>query len=128
MDEINVELLIEDLEKKVSERKEQRFATLQSKIAKLRDKAVNDKKASKIETIWLEDIEYTEGIDDYNRDEVTYIKPHYDGSLERKSNPASNQCTAFFNITRQFVEAASARAEIFKYHQEVGIGVLRKLL
>ena len=110
MDEINVELLIEDLEKKVSERKEQRFATLQSKIAKLRDKAVNDKKASKIETIWLEDIEYTEGIDDYNRDEVTYIKPHYDGSLERKSNPASNQCTAFFNITRQFVEAASARA------------------
>lgn len=110
MDEINVEGLLDELNTKIDEDKNNRFAVLERKISELRDQAVQDKKASRIEEIWLEDIEYYEGVDDFNRDDVTYIKPYFDGSIQKKSAPSTNQCTAFFNITRQFVDSAAARA------------------
>ena len=83
-------------------------------VATSRDAAVVARKTSNIETIWREDEEFYIGVDDLNRG---YAKVHksigMDGVLTtgsaNRATPAGNGCTAFFNITRQFVDAATAR-------------------
>lgn len=102
--------LAQEMQAKIDEDKQRRMDALQKKIADMRDEAVRRRKASGIEKIWEEDNEYYEGIDDYNRDSVSYLKPHYDGPLQPAVKEETNQSTAFFNITRQFVDSAAARA------------------
>src|SRR5690606_11401549 len=59
-----------------------------------------------------EDEEYYEGIDDLNRGVDQYIKPRTAaGGLQTKRTISDDhKCTAFFNITRQFVDSGAARA------------------
>jgi hypothetical protein len=79
-------------------------------VAKKRDEAVKGRKASGIETIWQEDQEYYQGIDEASRDSHTWLKsPSTSGGMTRDPAKKANRCTSFFNITRQFVESASAR-------------------
>jgi len=80
-------------------------------ISKKRDEAVKGRRASGIETIWQEDQDYYEGVDQWNRTRIRYSKPYASDAplVETGSTQATTQCTEFFNITRQFVDAADAR-------------------
>lgn len=93
------------------EKKRQVIAKLGEIVAKRRDEAVKARKASGIETQWREDEEYYEGIDDLNRGEAQYMKSRSaEGGLVAKSvSTSDNDCTAFLNITRPFVDAAESR-------------------
>lgn len=102
--------IMPELQEKIKQDKDRRFDNLQKKIVALRKEAIDAMRRSRIRDIMYEDIEYYEGVDDYNRSNANYIKPYYDGPLLDKTAIASNQCTAFFNITRQFVDSAAARA------------------
>lgn len=84
---------------------------LQKHIAVLRDEAVRARQVTGIETIWREDEEYYQGVDELNRVTETYFKPPTaDGGLSTSTATLDpNKCTAFFNITQQFVDAARAR-------------------
>lgn len=102
---------VRELKQEKAAKDAQRFEGLCKMIAKKRDAAVKARKASGIETIWQEDQDYYEGVDQFNRTRVRYNKPYSsDGPLLEKSQGTSTtQCTEFFNITRQFVDSAEAR-------------------
>jgi hypothetical protein len=90
--------------------KMERIEKLGKAVAKKRDEAVTARKQSGIERIWREDEEYYLGIDDANRSTSAWIKPAGDyGGLSRDTKVDAGRCTAFFNITAQFCDAASAR-------------------
>lgn len=108
-DEDSIASFLAELRDKMEIDRQQRMDRLQAKISAMRDESVRARKASGIETIWAEDTEYYEGIDDFNRSTTTYSKPYFDGPLQRSSQESTSQCTAFFNITRQFVDSAAAR-------------------
>lgn len=86
---------------------------LQEYFAKLRDKAVAERRNSGIETQWREDEEFYIGVDDLNRGEYQsqYYKPStMSGSTQEKTTKASPlECIHFLNMTAPFVDAASAR-------------------
>lgn len=111
MTEINPEKLIE-IEQQLAEERARKLDALGQNIKKLIDEAVNARRSSGIERRWQEDEEYYEGIDDLNRGEDQYIKPRTAaGGLQTKRTISDDhKCTAFFNITRQFVDSGAARA------------------
>jgi hypothetical protein len=83
---------------------------LGKEVAKLRDIAVRERKASGIETIWREDEEYYQGVDDANRATQRWMKSAgTEGGISKQPQENANRSTAFFNLTRQFCDAASAR-------------------
>lgn len=88
-----------------------RLLLLSSEIAAKRDLAVNGRRASGIETIWKEDEMYYEGVDSVSSKSSAQTKGFsIEGGLMSNSTVAKNgECTAFFNITRPFVDAATAR-------------------
>jgi hypothetical protein len=91
--------------------KRRRLGMLGQKISKIRDDAVAWRKSCGIEDIWTEDEEYYEGADDLNRGQEKFLKPRStSGGIISKQDDASTRCTAFFNLTRQFVDSAAARA------------------
>lgn len=102
------------LKQKREQERQRQLAELSKVISKKRDEVVKARRASGVEQVWEEDQHNYEGIDEFNRGG---LKPKYtksrstDGGI--MSNAAGgknmNQCTAFFNITRQFVDSASAR-------------------
>ena len=83
-------------------------------ITEDRSDAIKARQACGIETVWAEDEEYYEGIDDLNRTSQSMLnseKPaapsgFSDTSSENAKNTGS---TVFPNITRPFVDASSAR-------------------
>lgn len=86
-----------------------RLAQLCATIKGLRDEAIKGRASSGIETIWTEDREYYDGIDDSNR-ATKQIKPTTsDGRLtaERKEKKTTRS-NAFLNITSRYVNAAAA--------------------
>jgi len=107
---LSKEAMIEDREKRL-----ERLSRLGLAVAGKRDKAVKHRRESGIEKIWTEDTEYYEGIDDANRQTHTYTKAWspdggiYANASNSGQTDAKGECTAFFNITRQFVDSASAR-------------------
>jgi hypothetical protein len=92
-----------------------RKATIQAlgeEVKKKRDLAIKGRKTSGIEDIWREDEEYYHGVDDANRANNPWVKTSStSGGLYRDTgaNDNATRCTAFFNITRQFCDSASAR-------------------
>ena len=104
----------DQLKKKREQERQRQLDALSKVIAKKRDEVVKARRSSGVEQIWEEDQHNYEGVDEFNRGG---LKPKYtksrstDGGI--MSNAAGgknmNQCTAFFNITRQFVDSASAR-------------------
>lgn len=103
-----------ELEKKKELERQRQHAELSKIIAKKRDEVVKAKRACGIERIWQEDQDNYEGVDEYNR---AGLQPKYtksrstDGGITANyaASKNNNQCTAFFNITRQFVDSAAAR-------------------
>jgi len=74
-----------------------------------RDEAVKYRAASGIETQWLEDEEFYEGIDDANRSEGRPMKPmHPSGVVSNVKIKNANKSSIFYNITRQYVDSAAA--------------------
>lgn len=95
---------------------ESRFAILAAvgeTISKLRDDAVKGRSTSGIEQEWLEDEEHYEGIDDANRSEMPQKALTTSGPVRLSSGGETTKkgkrSTIFLNITRPYVDAASAR-------------------
>lgn len=79
-------------------------------VAKKRDEAVKGRKQSGIETIWEEDEGYYQGVDEANRESHPWTKSaSSQGGISRTPTKSATRCCSFFNITRQFVDSASAR-------------------
>ena len=104
---------IDEMERRAEEERVKRLQVIERlgrEVAKKRDSAVKGRKQSGVERVWAEDEEYYLGIDDLNRDVATWLKPAgMTGGLTRPKEDASKRCTAFFNITSQFVDSAAAR-------------------
>lgn len=110
MEDLSVEVL-EEIRDKLADERAGKLDNLGKVIAKIRDEAVAARQQSGFETQWKEDEEYYEGIDDLNRATSQYLKPRSDtGGLQaNKIKADASQCIEFLNITRPFVDAASAR-------------------
>jgi len=91
--------------------RQDRLTALSKIVSEKRNEAVKGRKESGIERIWREDEEYYLGIDDENRTNHPFTKSmSTEGGLaSNNSKTTAGRCTAFFNITRQFVDSASAR-------------------
>jgi len=89
--------------------KAKRIEALGKEAARRRDEAIKGRAASGIEEQWIEDREYYYGIDDANRGSNTYLKPAGTTGGVRTTHKTTSGSTAFFNITRQFCDAGSAR-------------------
>lgn len=110
------EYLIQEMlreQEEAAERKNKRFQALSRHVAKIRDTAKKERAASGIEKIWDEDQDYYNGVDEFNYSGASYTKPRgLSGGLQENvgsHKSHGNQCTAFFNITQQFVDSAAAR-------------------
>ncbi len=100
---------VSELFTEMREQEQERIRQIGKACAKLRDEAIKGRKVSGVEKIWLEDREYYEGIDDMSRSSGEYSKSSSpDGVLEQNVT-TNSKCTAFFNLTRQFCDSASAR-------------------
>lgn len=89
----------------------ERHVKLSEIVAKRRDAAVLKKKESGIEEQWREDLDYYKGVDELSGSTSTYTKPRSSsgGIQDNGTEDLYGQCTEFFNITRPFVDAATAR-------------------
>ena len=93
---------------KVQEKKEALGKIVSSK----RDEAVNGRAAYGIEEVWAEDEDAYQGIDDANRDTAKAYKPMSvtgTPTFSTRRNDDDNRSTILLNITRPYVDAASAR-------------------
>lgn len=91
--------------------KQKRIDALGKTVARMRDDAVTARKSSGIETIWREDEEYYNGIDEANRNTTAWTKAAgVTGGIEGGAKADNDgRCTAFFNLTGPFVDTAAAR-------------------
>lgn len=101
---------VRELKQEKAQRDANRFEALCKAISKKKDEAVKYRKSSGIETVWQEDQDYYEGVDQFNRTRIRYNKPYAsDAPLTEQVPQNTTQCTEFVNITRQFVDSAEAR-------------------
>jgi hypothetical protein len=86
-----------------------RLAKLSGTLKGLRDEAIKGRADSGIETIWTEDQEYYDGIDDANRAEKLIKPVSTSGTVTRQKKPKKGtRSTVFLNITARYVNAAAA--------------------
>jgi len=87
------------------------LSAFSSRIAELRQEAVNGRKESGIEELWQEDDEYYEGIDEVNQHQSMLKPTTLSGRLTMpKADPTvSTRSTVFVNITQPYVDMAAAR-------------------
>jgi hypothetical protein len=96
----------EELEKE----RQQRLNALGLKLSESRSEAIDHRQQSGIEDEWLEDEEHYQGIDDENRSENTaWNRKKPLGQVQPSSSDKKTGSTIFFNITRPYCDAASAR-------------------
>lgn len=102
--------LIAELEQSEQQREAAlaRLDALGQSLAKTRAEAIAARQASGIEEEWLEDEEFYEGIDDFNRGESRAWRQKPPGRAERRTDEGT-QSTVFPNITGPYVDAAAAR-------------------
>jgi hypothetical protein len=95
----------------MNEDRSAKLAALGNTLKTLRDEAVKARADSGIEAEWLEDEEYFQGIDDANRDGKAIKPTSPDGRviIEKQKNKKTSRSTVFVNITRPYVNAASAK-------------------
>jgi len=101
----------EALEEENSEAQEERIEKLNSlgmALAKTRSEAIHGRETSGIESVWEEDEEHYEGIDNANRGETGAWSSKPAGQAELGGGSRTGS-TVFFNITRPYCDAASAR-------------------
>jgi hypothetical protein len=90
--------------------KQEKLNMLGMLVARKRDEAVSGRVSSGIETIWEEDEDSYEGVDDANRSEARVVKANTNaGGLTRKNQTGGTRSTMFLNITRPYVDSAAAR-------------------
>lgn len=96
---------------RIDAERERRLAGLSLALKKLRDEAVTGRASSGIEAEWLQDEEYYQGTDEANRAEKAIKPTSPDGRviISQPSPKATTRSTVFVNITRPYVDAASAR-------------------
>ena len=92
------------------ERKAQDYSALCKTLKGWRDDAVTGRENDGIDKKWAEDEDFYDGIDDVNRGEK-WIKPtSVDGRVTGMRENPGVRSTVFMEITRPYVDAASARA------------------
>lgn len=86
----------------------ERLEALGKSLCKTRDEAISARLASGIETIWLEDEEHYEGVDDQNRG---YGRTAWQSKPPGRADPRSRDVRSivFPNISRPYVDAAAAK-------------------
>lgn len=105
---------LQEMAQQMEELKQVQLEQFASAIAKYRDEAVQGRKASGIEQIWLEDEEAYAGVDDANRDEEVnsksiLSKSAIENNNKRTVNSSKVKSTAYVNITRPYCDGAAAR-------------------
>lgn len=100
-----LEVFKEEQAKYEAERIE-RLSRLGETVAKLRAEAIDARKRSGIEDVWLEDEEFYEGIDDANRGEMAAWSSKPPGREAIQTDDTSS--TIFLNVTGPYVDAAAA--------------------
>lgn len=99
-----------DADEKAKSERDLMLDTLGLSLAGLRSDAMAAREASGIEEEWEEDEEHYEGIDDANRGERKSWRGKPPGAATGQTeNPDAPTSTVFINITRPYVDAASAR-------------------
>jgi hypothetical protein len=97
------------------EERQNKLNALAMALNKKRQAAVDARTASGIETIWKQDEEFYEGVDDANRDELVQVKPRDFGGYGNATivdiPRQSNGSTVFMPITRTYVDFSAGRAE-----------------
>lgn len=88
--------------------REEHLALLTLTLCKKRSEAISGRLTSGIEDEWQEDEDSYQGIDEANRSSTGKPISHTGGSIGVKRNKTTRS-TAFINITRPYVDAASAR-------------------
>ena len=96
------------VEAALREQQAEQLEKLSGVLCKKRSAAIDGRKASGIEQEWQDDEDAYEGIDDVNRASVQ--KPiNSDGGVIGPRRSTQTRSTVFVNITRPYVDAASAR-------------------
>jgi hypothetical protein len=114
MDQPTDEMLPEEQQEQVRLQEEEKIQRLEAfglTLSKRRDDAVSGRSSSGIEQEWLDSEEQYQGIDDANRGESSgAMKPAtVGGSFIGKGKQVDTRSTVFMNITRPYVDAASAK-------------------
>lgn len=114
MDQPTDEMLPEEQQEQVRLQEEEKIQRLEAfglTLSKRREDAVSGRSSSGIEQEWLESEEQYQGIDDANRGESQgALKPAtVGGSFIGKAKSVDTRSTVFMNITRPYVDAASAK-------------------
>ena len=101
----------EDASADVTADRAQKLDALGVSLATSRSAAMAAREVSGIEDDWEEDEEHYEGIDEINRGERKSWrgKPPAEGTGTTRGLASANSSTVFLNITRPYVDAASAR-------------------
>lgn len=104
----------EEIARLIKEAQAQRAETMDKlgvSLAASRSKAMSAREASGIELEWEEDEEHYEGIDDANRGSMRSWrgKPPGQVATQTSARGDASTSTVFINITRAYVDAASAR-------------------
>lgn len=101
-----------DEELRLAEQRKADYEVLCASLKTMRDAAVKGRAESGIEEIWTEDQEHYDGIDDANRPEKASKPSSLSGNVTmggKSDNTKPNRSTVFVEITRPYVDAASAR-------------------
>lgn len=105
--------LAEEARAKAEEDRIARLDAFAGALATKRTAAVEARRTSGIEAIWLEDEEHYEGIDDANRGESVTLKPRDFAGTSNAAVVEKNTATGstiFLNITRAYVDFGAGRA------------------
>ena len=100
-----------DAEQAAQEKLAARLEAFSNSLKKKRDEAIAGRKNSGIEEEWVLAEEAYQGIDDANRGSIAMGKPSspHGGYVNSKPAQKSTRSTVLLNITRPYVDAASAR-------------------
>jgi hypothetical protein len=87
----------------------QKLEALALSLAKSRSDAIAARLSSGIETEWMQDEEYYEGIDDANRGDMAAWRSKPPGQTTESAEQRAQAASVFINITRPYVDAAASR-------------------
>lgn len=111
VDYVEEELPDEERERRrvAEEQRIEKLNAFAQSLVKRRHEAIAGRAASGIEQQWTEDGEFYEGIDDANREDLTIKPTSSDGGASTRNRPSATRSNVFLNITRPYVDMASAR-------------------
>ena len=90
----------------------EKLEQFEQQVAKWRREAVNGRRNSGLEQMWLEDQEAYEGVDEVTRDSSDYIKGATPSdTLHYRTPHSTTRSRVVMNITRPYVDAAAARVQ-----------------